>query len=140
MELIGRSETFVAAPPDRVWAVLADIEGWRGWMPGVRWAVLEGALGAGAYITIRPVRGRQTAYRAAIVVPPRELALGLTFGPVASVLYRWTIESHGAHARIAYSVETGGPLKALIVAGIAAKALADAPTLLAALQAMVEGT
>jgi hypothetical protein len=105
-------------------------------MPGIRWAVLEGDLAVGAYVTIRPLRGRQTAYRLAIVTPPRALALGLTFGPVASLLCTWNVESDARGTRVTYTVETGGPLGRWLVAATAARAYAEAPALLAALGAV----
>jgi carbon monoxide dehydrogenase subunit G len=135
VELIGRSETHVAASPHAVWQTLADVAAWRVWMPGIRWAVLEGDLAVGAYVTIRPLRGRQTAYRVALVAPPHALALGLTFGPVASLLCTWNVESDARGTRVTYSVETGGPLGRWLVASTAERVHAEAPALLAALNA-----
>jgi hypothetical protein len=95
MRLIGHAQRPIAASPARVWERLADVGGWKAWMPGVRWAVLERGLGAGGYVTIRPLRGRQTAYHVLVADAPRTLALGLTFGPVAGVCCTWTLVPDG---------------------------------------------
>jgi len=135
MELIGRSELQIAASPERVWAVLADIAGWRTWMPGVRWAVLEGEFGAGAYVTVIPSRGRrQTAFRIDAAAPPLILALGFTIGPVATLRRTWLVEPNGAGTRVFYTVEIDGPLRRFLVAGIAATLHAAAPAMLEALR------
>ena len=135
MEVIGRTELQIAAAPDRVWAVLADIAGWRAWMPGVRWAVLEGDFGAGAYVTVIPSKGRrQTAFRIDAAAAPLILALGFTIGPVAALRCTWLVEPDGAGTRIIYTVEIDGPLRRFLVAGIAASLHAAAPAMLEALR------
>ena len=42
--VFAHSEVDVLASPQRVWAVLADIDGWQTWNPAVRRASLDGAL------------------------------------------------------------------------------------------------
>jgi uncharacterized protein YndB with AHSA1/START domain len=133
MELIGEAQIHVDAPPERVWDVLAEIAGWKAWMPGVRWAVLERGLGPGGYVTIRPQRGRQTAYHIVAADAPRMLALGLTFGPVAGLRCAWTLVPDGTGTRVTQTIAIGGPLRRRLVAGTAARMHADAPALLAAL-------
>jgi carbon monoxide dehydrogenase subunit G len=139
MELIGRTEMQIAAPSDRVWAMLADIAGWRAWMPGVRWAVLEGAFGAGAYVTVIPSKGRrQTAFRIDAAAPPLILALGFTIGPVAALRRTWLIEPAGGGTRIIYTLEIDGPLRRFLTAGIATSLHAAAPAMLEALRSALE--
>ncbi len=135
MELAGRAERAIAAPPERVWALLADIAGWKSWMPGVKWAVLEREFGPAGYVTIKPEKGRQTAYRIDAAVEPRLLALGLTFGPVAALRHSWTLEPDGSGTRLVHAVEIGGPLRRQLVAPLAARLHTAAPALLDALAA-----
>ena len=137
MELIGRAELRLAAAPSLVWATLADVGAWRRWMPGVRWSVLEGALGsAGAYVTIKPERGRQTAFHA-VADSPRAIALGMTFGPVASLRRSWILQPDGIGTRVIATVEIGGPLRRWLVAAAARRAQAESPALLEALRAAI---
>ena len=142
MNLTGRTVLRIDAAPDRVWERLTDVAGWKSWMPGVVWAVLEGGLAGGAYLTIKPERGRQTAYRVGAAVPPRLFALGLTFGPVAALRRTWTLESDGDATRATHTVETDGPFRRWLVAGAAARLHAGAPSMLEALAeaARADGT
>ncbi len=135
MELTGRSDLHVDVPPPRVWSLLADVNGWRAWMPSVQWAVLEGRLERGAYVTIKPQRRRQTAYRVDAADAPIVLALELTFGPVAALRRSWTLARDGDGTRVTYLVETAGPLRRWLVAGRAERLHAAAPAMLEALAA-----
>jgi hypothetical protein len=138
MRLIGHAQRPIAASPARVWERLADVGGWKAWMPGVRWAVLERGLGAGGYVTIRPLRGRQTAYHVLVADAPRTLALGLTFGPVAGVCCTWTLVPDGFDTLVTETIEMGGPLGGWLAAGTADRMLAEAPALLDALAAALQ--
>jgi uncharacterized protein YndB with AHSA1/START domain len=138
MPLTGSSEIVVDVAPERVWAMLADIAGWRAWMPGIRWAVLEKAFAAGGYVTLIPLVGRrQTAYRIDAVVEPRMLALGFTIGPVASLRTTWTLEPDGTGTRLTYTVEVDGPFRRALVAATARKLHDGAPALLEALRTAI---
>lgn len=135
MELIGSSEIAIAAPPERVWAMLEDVAGWRTWMPGIRWAVLEGAFDVGAYVTLVPERGRrQTAYRIDVADAPATFALGITFGPVAALRRSWIVSGDGTATRLTYAIEIAGPLRSLLARKTAERLHAAAPTLLVALR------
>jgi carbon monoxide dehydrogenase subunit G len=135
MILVGRADLRIDAAPARVWERLADVAAWKTWMPGVRWAVLEGELVRGAYVTIRPLRGRQTAYRVDAAAAPLVLSLGLTFGPVAALRHSFTLEPHGTGTRVVHTVEIAGPLRRWLAAGTAARIHAAAPAVLEALAA-----
>ncbi len=135
MQLIGQAQRAIAAAPAHVWERLADVAGWKAWMPGVRWAVLERGLGSGGYVTIRPQRGRQTAYHVLVADAPRTLALGLTFGPVAGLCCTWTLMPDGFNTLVTETIEMGGPLGRWLAASTAERMLAEAPALLEALAA-----
>ena len=135
MDLIGTSEFDISAPPEAVWAVLACVECWKVWMPGVRWAVLEGALERGAYVTIKPDHGRQTAYRVDVADAAVALALGLTFGPLASLRLTFALIPRNAATCVVYTAQTAGPLRMLLVAKRARRAHADARLMLEGLKA-----
>lgn len=46
--MIARSETQIAAPVEKVWALLTNIDGWPAWQPGISAAKLEGGLAQGS--------------------------------------------------------------------------------------------
>jgi uncharacterized protein YndB with AHSA1/START domain len=121
MDLIGTTDRLIDAPPAAVWERLADVGAWRAWMPNVRWAVLEGELAPGSYVTIKPERGRQTAYRVDAAAAPLLLSLGLTFGPVAALQRTFELSPEGGGTRITQRVAIGGPLRAWLVRAPAAR-------------------
>jgi uncharacterized protein YndB with AHSA1/START domain len=138
MRLIGQAQREIAAAPARVWERLADVAAWKTWMPGVRWAVLERGLGKGGYVTIRPQRGRQTAYHVLVADAPRTLALALTFGPVAGLCCTWTLLPEGFNTLVTQTIELGGPLGDWLAAATAERMLAEAPALLDSLAQAIQ--
>jgi len=127
-----------AAPPEAVWALLVDGAAWSRWDDGIAWVVFEGPPARGTYATIKPRRGRQTAYRVEIVEPPHRLVLGLTFGPLASLRLSWSVAAAADGSTIEQRVETGGPLASLLVRRIAERAAAAMAANLARLAALAE--
>jgi hypothetical protein len=100
---------------------------WNRWYDGLAWAVFEGPAVAGSYVTLKPRRGRQTAYRIAVAVAPACLVLELTFGPLAALRLEWTIAAEDAGAVVTGRVAAAGPLAGLLVGGMARRAAAAMP-------------
>lgn len=70
-----RTETVVEAPPEQVWAVLTDLEGWDGWNPTL-FAVRGGPARPGAEVRMKLRLGPFTVpmrQQIRTVDPPREL-------------------------------------------------------------------
>lgn len=111
MELIGSAQAHAGVEPQRVWDRLADGRRWRDWSPATDWMVVEDALEAGNFVTIKRKRGRQTAYRIEAAEAPHRLALLLSFGPAAQLRITWTLEPEGHGTLIRQTVETGGRLR-----------------------------
>ena len=111
MDVIASAEARAAVAPERVWERLVDGRRWRGWSPASDWMVVEGALVAGEFVTIKRKRGRQTAYRIETADAPHRLALVLSFGPAAQLRISWTLEADGTGTLIRQTVETGGRLR-----------------------------
>lgn len=115
LELIGRARVETAAAPAALWSRLSDPRGWPEWNAAVAWMVIEGELAPGAFVTIKPLRARQTAYTVVVADPPRQLALRLTFGPLATLVLTWTIAAAPSGAVLEQTVEIGGPLAGPLV-------------------------
>lgn len=79
MDTVGftaaHTETVLDAPPERVWAVLADLPGWNGWNPTL--FAVGGPAQAGTDVRMKLRLGRLTVpmrQEIRMVDPPRELA------------------------------------------------------------------
>lgn len=119
-----------------MWDSLVDAAAWRDWAEGVAWVVFEGPVVAGTYVTIKPSRGRQTAYRIAAAVPPGLLVLELTFGPLATLRLTWNVVPRAGGSTISETIEATGPLAGLLVMRMAERAAAAMPANLTRLGAL----
>jgi uncharacterized protein YndB with AHSA1/START domain len=85
---VAHSEIEIAAPPEVVWDVLADIGGWPSWNPDVKRASLEGALAEGTTFRWKAGPGTITSTLRR-VEPPRMIGwTGKTLGIAATHVYR----------------------------------------------------
>jgi hypothetical protein len=138
VDVIGSAEAHATVDPQRVWDRLVDGRRWHEWSPASDWMVVEGALAAGEFVTIKRTRGRQTAYRIETADAPHRLALVLSFGPAAQLRISWTLEAEGTGTLIRQTVETGGRLRRWLTdpqAKRGAAAWSDDPARLAAVAA-----
>jgi hypothetical protein len=136
MLTVGSASVVAAAAPEAVWACLVDAAAWRDWAEGTAWVVFEGPPAAGTYATIKPLRGRQTAYRIHAAAAPSLFVLELTFGPLAALRLSWTVVPAAGGATIAATVEVGGLLAGMLVGRMAARAAAVLPANLERLGAL----
>ena len=136
MPLIASVEARSTAAPQAVWDRLTDGLRWADWSEASEWMVVESALDAGRYVTVKRKRSRQTAYQIDAAEPPKRLALVLTFGPVAMLRIAWRLEAAGSGTRIVQTVESDGPLRRWLSDKLARKTadmLSGDPARLAAL-------
>lgn len=88
-----RLEVEVPAPPDRVWELLARVERWPRWHPGIRVAILRGELESGTRLDWRADGMRIRSVVREVEAPRR---LGLTLRMIGGRGYaRWTIAPAG---------------------------------------------
>jgi uncharacterized protein YndB with AHSA1/START domain len=101
------------APPERTWALLADVAGWPGWNPSCLEAAVDGPLAPGTRLALRlqDDKGRSfyTRPRLSAVDPGRELAweargLGLR------ATTRTTLAPEPDGTRITIEATSSGPL------------------------------
>jgi uncharacterized protein YndB with AHSA1/START domain len=85
---VAHGEVEVAAPPELVWAVLTDIDGWPSWNPEVKSASLEGPVAKGMRFRWKSGPGTITS-TLQTVEPPHLIAwTGKTLGINAAHVYR----------------------------------------------------
>ena len=106
--------TTIAAPADRVWAILSDVERWPTWTASVTSVELDGPLAAGAKAKIRQPKLPVTTWTVTEVVPGRS--------------FTWESKAPGSHAtgwhevtptgadtcQVRLAIEQAGPLGALV--------------------------
>ena len=95
---VARGEIDIAARPEVVWDVLADIEGWPRWNASIASAELDGELAPGSTFRWKAGPGTITS-TLRHVDPPRELGwTGTTFGIKAVHVHR--LEQRGDSTRV----------------------------------------
>ena len=131
--MIWTHEAHADALPAAVWARLVDGPHWGEWNPDIAWMWVDEALTPGAYLTIKPRRGRQTAYVIEDVVPERRFAIRLQFGPAAQLRQTWTLALAAGGTRIVHTIETAGFAAGWLVRKRAERLAAAIPGILAGL-------
>lgn len=121
------------AAPEAVWATLTATALWPRWNRSARWAVFEGSLSPGSFLTIQPRRGRQTAYTVEAANEPQRLTFAVRFGPLGRIGYDFRIVPEGEGSRISARLEVSGLLRAPIVRVAGRRFALDLPESLAAL-------
>lgn len=102
-------EILAACPPERVWALLADLEAVQHYNPGVRHATVEGALrtGVGARRSCELVPRGRVVERVTHWEEGRAVGLELERHDWPVDFMRWVtrVEPHGTGTRITQSLE-----------------------------------
>ena len=97
----------IAAPPDQVWGVLADLDDYPAWNPFIQSA--SGQLAEGATLTLRmvPAQGRAMTFRPRVLaVQPGVLLrwIGRLFMPgIFDGTHQFALEDLGGHTRLTQS-------------------------------------
>jgi len=133
--MIWTHDTLAAADPLAVWTVLVDGPRWGEWNADVAWMWVDEALAPGAYLTIKPARGRQTAYVIEDVVPQHRFVIRLQFGPAAQLRWTWMLVLEGTGTRISETIKTSGFAAGWLLQKRAERLAAAAPQRLAKLAA-----
>jgi uncharacterized protein YndB with AHSA1/START domain len=93
----AEGEVHIAADPDTVWQVLADLDRWPRWNPDIRSIALEGPLEPGSVFRWRA--GTSLTSTLQVVDRPRELAwTGTTMGIRAVHIFRFEPRDGGTRA------------------------------------------
>lgn len=107
-----RVERRLDAPPEAVWAVLADLHGWPTWWAGCRWARPEGVPGPGAPFAWHAfgvtLRGTVTQWE-----PGARLGYDLATVGVRGAA-RWRLAPQGGGCHVVLEETQRGPLPAVL--------------------------
>jgi hypothetical protein len=97
----------IAATPQQVWAVLADLDAYQEWNPFIQSA--SGELTVGSRLTLRmvPAHGRALTFRPKVLdAQPGVLLrwIGRLFVPgIFDGTHQFALENHGGHTRLTQS-------------------------------------
>jgi uncharacterized protein YndB with AHSA1/START domain len=132
----AEGERRIDAPPDTVFAVLADLERWPSWNPGVRSVTVEGPVAPGTVFRWRAGATSLTS-TLQVVDPPHEITwTGTTMGIRAVHTFR--LEGAGGRT-LARSEESWDGVLPRLLKGYSRRTLATGITkVLAALQVEAE--
>lgn len=126
----------VAADLERVWAVLADVGGWRAWNAGIDTLELDGPVAVGTVFRMTPPGEEALTSTIAELVPGRRIT---DVTELDGVVVRVThdLEAAGDGTRVTYRTEVAGP-PVEVAAQIGQAVSADFPEVLDGLAAAVE--
>ena len=100
----------IAAPPERVWEVLVDVERWSEWTETVTWVrrLEDGPLRSGSRAKINQPKIPETEYVVTELEPGQSFTWVAT-GPGVITTARHTVEAlPGGGSRVQLAVEQGG--------------------------------
>ena len=90
---VGRDEITIEAPPERVWAILTDIDRWPEWQPDVSQAKLEGPLASGSRFRWR-ASGLKIVSTLREVEPPHRVSWEGK-APGTRAVHTWALRGQG---------------------------------------------
>ncbi len=95
---LARDEILVDAPPERVWAIITDIDRWPDWQPGVSKARLEGPLAPGSVFRWR-ASGLSIRSTLREVAPPSRIGWEGK-APGTRAVHVWALTAQGAQTAV----------------------------------------
>ena len=105
----------VGATPERVWAVMSDIERWHEWTPSVRSITRldQGPLARGSRAKIRQPRVAPAVWTITELDPPRAFAWR-TGSPVVWAVAHHSVQPVAQGSRVTLSLKFGGLFAGLV--------------------------
>jgi hypothetical protein len=105
----------IDAPPERVWAVMSDVERWHEWTPSITSVVRldDGPLRVGSRARVKQPRLARSTYEVTLCEPHRGFEWVTTSAGVTGIGTHW-IEPVDGGSRVTLGVEFRGALAGLI--------------------------
>jgi hypothetical protein len=97
----------IAAPPERVWQVMSDVERWHEWTPSVSSVRLRGPLAVGSTAVIRQPKFPPAWWKITRLDPGRSFTW-VSAGPGLHVVARHSVAPTDRGARATLSLELQG--------------------------------
>lgn len=95
--------------PENIWALWADVPGYKAWDEGIEWATLNGEFKAGANGQLKPREGRLANFSITELVEGRSFSI-LAPLPFARLRMRHSMEPTDMGTRLTHRIEVEGPL------------------------------
>ena len=105
--IIAQHTLETTALPENIWALWADIPGYREWDDGIEWAKLKGEFKAGASGELKPNGGRPAVFTITEMVEGRSFS-DLTPLPFARLRFHHSMEPTDMGARLTHRIEVEG--------------------------------
>ena len=103
--LATRKEVFIQAPPEEVWKIHTDIDGWSQWHPGITTSELEGPLTVGSVFRWK-AGGFNITSTLELVEPIRQIGwIGRGFGTKAKHIWELQPQNDGTRLSTEESLE-----------------------------------
>jgi uncharacterized protein YndB with AHSA1/START domain len=105
----------IAAPPERVWAVISDVERWSEWTPTITRIerLDQGPLAVGSRASIRQPKLPPVVWQVSELLEGRSFTW-VTQSPGVSVIAKHSVEPAGQGARATLSIRFSGLLGSLV--------------------------
>ena len=127
----------VAAPPETIFQIYADVENWHSWDPDTKSASIDGAFEVGTRGRITPPKGKTLPMLLTEVEPDRLFTVESKI-PLFRILFEHELRTLPAGTEITHRVTFSGPL-AIILGPMLTKQLnAGLPVTLSKLKALAE--
>jgi hypothetical protein len=107
--IIAQHTLETTALPENIWALWADVPGYKEWDEGVEWAALNGEFKVGANGQLKPRQGRLASFTIIELVVGRSFSI-LAPLPFARLLMRHSMEPTDMGTRLTHRIEVEGPL------------------------------
>ncbi len=106
--------TPIAAPAERVWGILSDVEHWPTWTASMTSVELSGALEVGATAKIRQPKLPTTTWSITEVVPGRSFTWHSTAPGSRATGWHEVTPTGGGSCEVRLAIEQAGPFGTLV--------------------------
>lgn len=106
----------IDAAPEKVWAVLADVERWPEWTPSMRMVkrLKDGPFAAGSTVRVRQPRLPQAVYTVTEYEPGQAFTWATRFPGITITAGHYVLSREDGHATVRLTVDQTGLLAPLV--------------------------